>query len=81
MLQCNFCSAAFRKLQRNFRFRLWRVAGVGFRGMGFRACRNLVLIVAAIILLAIATKERNALSIPLLLLPLLPFSITLASLS
>ena len=27
MLQCNFCSAAFRKLQRNFRFRLWHVAG------------------------------------------------------
>ena len=34
MLQCNFCSAAFRKLQRNFRFRLWHVAGVGFRGVG-----------------------------------------------
>ena len=28
MLQCNFCSAAFRKLQRNFHFRLWHVAGV-----------------------------------------------------
>ena len=36
MLQCNFCSAAFRKLQRNFRFRLWHVTGVGFRGVGFR---------------------------------------------
>ena len=36
MLQCNFCSAAFRKLQRNFRFRLRHVAGVGFRGVGFR---------------------------------------------
>ena len=34
MLQCNFCSAAFQKLQRNFRFRLWHVAGVGFRGGG-----------------------------------------------
>ena len=34
MLQCNFCSAAFRKLQRNFRFRSWHVAGVGFRGVG-----------------------------------------------
>ena len=30
MLQCSFCSAALRKLQRNFRFRLWHVAGVGF---------------------------------------------------
>ena len=38
MLQYNFCSAAFRKLQRNFCFRLWRVAGVGFRGVGFRTC-------------------------------------------
>ena len=38
MLQCSFCSAAFRKLQRNFRFRLWHVAGVGFRGVGFRTC-------------------------------------------
>ena len=38
MLQCNFCSAAFRKLQRNFRFRLSHVAGVGFRGVGFRTC-------------------------------------------
>ena len=37
MLQCSFCSAAFRKLQRNFRFR-WHVAGVGFRGAGFRTC-------------------------------------------
>ena len=36
MLQCNFCSATFRKLQRNFRFRLWHIAGVGFRGVGFR---------------------------------------------
>ena len=35
MLQCNFCSAAFRKLQRNFCFRFWHVAGVGFRGVGF----------------------------------------------
>ena len=26
MLQCNFCSAAFRKLQRNFRFRMWHVS-------------------------------------------------------
>ena len=34
MLQCNLCSAAFRKPQRNFRFRLWHVAGVGFRGWG-----------------------------------------------
>ena len=38
MLQCSFCSAAFRKLQRNFRFCLWHVAGVGFRGVGFRTC-------------------------------------------
>ena len=30
MLQCSFCSAAFRKLQCNFRFRWWHVAGVGF---------------------------------------------------
>ena len=29
MFQCNFCSAAFRKWQRNFRFRLWHVAGEG----------------------------------------------------
>ena len=36
MLQCRFCSAAFPKLQCNFRFRLWHVAGVGFRGVGFR---------------------------------------------
>ena len=35
MLQGNFCSATFRKLQRNFRFRLWHVAEVGFRGVGF----------------------------------------------
>ena len=34
--QCNFRSAAVRKLQRNFCFRLWHVAGVGFRGVGFR---------------------------------------------
>ena len=34
MLQCSFCSAAFRKLQRNLRFRLWHVAGAGFRGVG-----------------------------------------------
>ena len=34
MLQCSFCSAAFRKLQRNFRFRLWHVAGAGFRRGG-----------------------------------------------
>ena len=38
MLQCNFCSAAIRKLQCNFRFRWWHVAGVGFRGVGFRTC-------------------------------------------
>ena len=38
MLQCSSCSAAFRKLQRNFRFRLWHVAGVGFRGVGLRIC-------------------------------------------
>ena len=31
MLQCNF-------LQCSFRFRLWHVAGVGFRGVGFRTC-------------------------------------------
>ena len=36
MLQCSFCNAALRKLQRNFRFRLWHVAGVGFREMGLR---------------------------------------------
>ena len=29
MLQCSFCSAAFQKLQRNFRFHLWHVAGGG----------------------------------------------------
>ena len=34
MLQCSFCSAAFRKLQRNFRFRLWHVAGRGLEGWG-----------------------------------------------
>ena len=34
MLQCNFCSATFRKLQCNFCFRLWHVAGVGFRWVG-----------------------------------------------
>ena len=38
MLQCNFCSATLRKLQRNFCFRLWHVAGVRFRGVGFRTC-------------------------------------------
>ena len=38
MLQCSSCSAALRKLQRNFRFRLWHVAEVGFRGVGFRTC-------------------------------------------
>ena len=36
MLQCSFCSAAFRKLHCNFCFRLYHVAGVGFRGVGFR---------------------------------------------
>ena len=36
MLQCSSCSAALRKLQCNFRFRLWHVAGVGFRGVRFR---------------------------------------------
>ena len=36
MLQCNFCSATFQKLQHKFCFRLWHVAGVGFRGVGFR---------------------------------------------
>ena len=40
MLQCSFCSAACRKLQRNFRFRLWHVAGAGFRGVGFRTCQR-----------------------------------------
>ena len=30
MLQYSFCSAAFRKLQRSFRFRLWHFAGAGF---------------------------------------------------
>ena len=34
MLQCSFCSAALRKLQCNFRFRLWHVAGVGLEGSG-----------------------------------------------
>ena len=34
MLQCNFCSATFRKLQRNFHFRLWHVAGWGLEGWG-----------------------------------------------
>ena len=38
MLQCNFCGAAFRKLQCNFCFRLWHVAAAGFRGVGFRTC-------------------------------------------
>ena len=36
MLRCSSCSAALRKLQCNFRFRLWHVAGVGFRGVRFR---------------------------------------------
>ena len=40
MLQCSFCSAAFQKLQRNFRFRSWHVAGVGFRGVGFQNHHN-----------------------------------------
>ena len=31
ILQRNFCNATSRNLQRNFRFRLWHVAGVGFR--------------------------------------------------
>ena len=31
MMQCKCCSAAFRKLQRSFRFCLWHVAEVGFR--------------------------------------------------
>ena len=39
MLQCNFCSATFRKLQRNFCLCLWDVAGVGFRGVGLGSCR------------------------------------------
>ena len=42
MLQCNFCSAAFRKLQRIFGFRLWHVARVGFRGVGFRTSPSLL---------------------------------------
>ena len=33
-----FCSATFRKLQRHFRFHVWHVAGLGFRGVGFRTC-------------------------------------------
>ena len=34
---CSATSAAqHRKLQHKFRFRLWHVAGVGFRGVGFR---------------------------------------------
>ena len=44
MLQCNFCSATFRKLQRNFCFRLWHVAGVGFRGVGLRTCWSFAVI-------------------------------------
>ena len=40
MLQCSSCSAALRKLQCKFRFRLWHVAGVGFRGVRFRTCRD-----------------------------------------
>ena len=36
MLQCNFCSATFRKPQCNFCFRLWRVLqGWGLDGWGF----------------------------------------------
>ena len=42
MLQCNFCSAAVRKLHCNFRFRWWHVAGVGFRGLGFRTCAEIL---------------------------------------
>ena len=38
MLQCSSCSAALRRLQCNFSFRLWHVAGVGFRGVRFRTC-------------------------------------------
>ena len=38
MMQCSSCSAALRKLQCNFRFRLWHVAGVGFRGVRFMTC-------------------------------------------
>ena len=34
MLQCNFSSATFRNLQRNFSLCLWHVAGVGFEGWG-----------------------------------------------
>ena len=36
MSQCNFCSATFRRLQHNFCFRLWNVAGVGFGEVGFK---------------------------------------------
>ena len=36
-LQCSFCSAAFQKLQRNFRFRLWHVVRAGFWQNGFFA--------------------------------------------
>ena len=32
MLQCSSCSAALRKLQCNFRFRLWHVAEWGLEG-------------------------------------------------
>ena len=38
MLQCNVCSAAFRKLQRNFCFSVVACCRVGFRGVGFRTC-------------------------------------------
>ena len=34
MLQCNFCSAAFRKLQRNFRFACGMLQGWGLEGWG-----------------------------------------------
>ena len=40
MLQCNFCSVIFQNLQRNFCFRLWHFAVVGFRGVAFRTCRR-----------------------------------------
>ena len=38
MLQCNFCSANVRKLQRNFCFCLWHAAG---RGVGDWTCAEL----------------------------------------
>ena len=34
MLQCNFCSAAFRELQRNFRFACGMLQGWGLGGWG-----------------------------------------------